>query len=120
MSIWIAIRRWWDNQDALDILRDDYTILVDVHLMGQREREKLQFLLNQAPMMDFPAERERVMAARSSYAYINPATLPPYLTPVGQPDCVVYPGMPTVWVLTTMIPPGRVIFSPNRIPYLGK
>ena len=86
------------------------------------DRVQQAFLLEQAPMVetrDFDAGRLRSMVTK--YAYIHPKTFhgildigPKYVVPK-------YPfrlslQSPTLWVLTELMPFGRVILSSNLIP----
>ena len=85
---------------------------------------QLKFLLASAPMIDAPNKseaRERLQASRSPFAYIHPKTMAG-LSLSAHPirGFMVFPGSPTKWVLTSLMPEGRVIYSPLPIPGLEK
>jgi hypothetical protein len=120
MSIWTAIRRWWDNQDELDAIGVRYDILLDTWMTGLQKRVQLEFIISQAPMLDFPAEYERIVASTSPYAYINPETVRAASLPFKGSHLTKIGGSPTKWVFVDAIPVGQVIFSPNAMPGLEK
>lgn len=56
------------------------------------------------------------------YAYIHPITFASISNgrvPVTQ-GYILVPHSPTKWIVTTLMPVGRVIFSPNAMPFTGK
>lgn len=86
---------------------------------------QLKFLLSQAPMIDAPADRERLAASRTPYAYIHPKSIAKLSSTA---HCAVshgrsyikFPGCPTKYVLLSLMPEGRIIYSPNPIPGIEK
>lgn len=86
--------------------------------------DTLKFLLSQAPMIDAPTDRFNAARAVTKYAYIHPTTLAKLATYTctikhGQPWITLAPS-PTRWISTTLMPEGRVIYTPNAIPGLEK
>ena len=125
MSIWKKFLRWWNNQDAIDYVGSWNGEILRV-LGEQTDRaNKLQFLLEQAPMMDINPNgyemRSRLRASTIAFAYVNAKTMVS-LIDVGKPapPYIKIPGSPTKWILTPLIPEGKVIFSPNRMPGLDE
>lgn len=84
----------------------------------------LQFLLSQAPMIDAPRDKWNAARATTRFAYIHPKTL----AAIASGECTIRHGKPYVvlspsqtrWVSTSLIPEGRVIYSPNPVPGLEK
>ena len=81
---------------------------------------QLRFLLNEAPMMDMPRGLDRLAHSVTRYAYVNPktfadATSGVYAAAVARPYIFIRPS-PTKWVMTTLMPEGRVIFSQSPLP----
>jgi hypothetical protein len=109
-----------DAQKALALVRQ--AIAEESPLKA--EITQLRFLLNSAPMMDAPTERERILASRSPFAYVHPKTFASMLQKarISGParSFNIFPGSPTKWVLTSCMPEGRVIYSPLAIPGLEK
>lgn len=80
---------------------------------------QLKFLLSQAPMHMAPEDRFRATQATAKFAYIHPKTFVQYQErPVTAYGKVV--GSPTKWVMTSLMPEGQVIYSPNPIPGIEK
>lgn len=77
----------------------------------------LRFLLEQAPMLYAPDNRMNAVHAVTQFAYIHPATFGRMmqLAVVDKPSYVITPS-PTKWVMTTLMPKGRVIYTPNAMP----
>jgi hypothetical protein len=88
------------------------------------EAAQLRFLLSQAPMIDAPTDRFNAGRAVTNFAYIHPKTL----AKVAGGDCtirhstpyVILPPSSTKWVSTSLMPEGRVIYTPNSLPGLTK
>lgn len=93
--------------------------------MEQSEIKQLKFLLSQSPMIDFQPDPERFTTSRTLYAYVHPITL---AKASSSASCAVghgrgyirFPGSPTKWILTSLMPQNRVIYSPNPIPGIEK
>jgi len=92
----------------------------------EAENIQLRFLLNQAPMLNAPENIERAAHAVTKFAYAQPATFRNIIgwDPVtflhegrSSPPLRIAPS-PTEWILTNLVPLGRVIYSPNLIPGL--
>lgn len=87
---------------------------------------QLSFLLSSAPMIDAPRERDRVLASRSPYAYIHPKTFSAvsrfatFSQPLDGSTVFKFGGSPTIWVLTSLMPQDRVIYSPTAPFGLGE
>jgi hypothetical protein len=86
--------------------------------------EQLRFLLEQAPMLDTAqfTDFTRMQASRAAYAYLHPITFASISNgrvPVTSGFTLI-PHSPTHWVVTTLMPVGRVIFTPNAMPFIGK
>ena len=87
-----------------------------------------RFLLNEAPMQNTPEDILRASCAVTSFAYAHPSTavrmgLVPSGSSMKNPDTpwvlpVVLIPSRTRWVFTSLMPEGRVIFTPNRMPGL--
>jgi hypothetical protein len=75
--------------------------------------------------MDAPSQRDRVLASRAPFAYIHPITFAGILffmryTSGPELSVTIFPGSPTKWVVTSLMPTGRVIYSPLQIPGIEK
>jgi hypothetical protein len=86
--------------------------------------KQLSFLLEQAPMMDVAqfSDFTRLQDSRAPYAYIHPSTFAQITNgrvPV-KGAVTVIPRSPTRWVVTSLMPVGRVIFTPNAMPFIEK
>lgn len=86
--------------------------------------KQLKFLLASAPMIDAPTEKAWLQASQSPFAYVHPKTFATMLD-VMHVQCrprffVVFPGSPTKWVLTSLMPEGRVLYSPLAVPGIEK
>ena len=100
MSIFTRIYRRIRNLDRIDALRQNVHDLLLSY-------DQLQFLLNQAPMLEVPSAYYITGGNGTSlYVYINPV------------DLSRMPGAASNWIPTEFIPQGRMIFSPNRMPGL--
>ena len=82
----------------------------------------LKFLLSQAPLIQGPTA-DHIRSSRSPFAYVHPKTLAAASAGActikhGAPF-VQFPGSPTRWVSTTLMPEGNVIYTPNALPGLG-
>jgi hypothetical protein len=84
---------------------------------------QLKFLLEQAPMLDAaPIDFMRLSDMRAPYAYAHPITFAQMSqgrVPVTKGFTVV-PRSPTRWVVTTLMPVGRILLTPNAMPFTGK
>jgi hypothetical protein len=91
---------------------------------AKAEAAQLKFLLSQAPMIDAPTDRFNASRAGSRFAYIHPKTL----AKVAGGQCTILHSKPYVllspspsrWVSTSLMPEGRVIYTPNPLPGLTK
>ena len=81
------------------------------------EKDQLKFLLSQAPMIDWQPDFPR--RSVTPYAYVHPKTIASAARFVSGPF-LMFPPSPTKWLLTSLMPEGRVIFSPNVFPGLDK
>lgn len=73
------------------------------------ENEQRKWLLSIAPMIEVPAgEREFVCRGRSPFGYIHPKTFAKQ-NPAGKKTF-------TKWIVTSLMPEDRVIFSPFPLP----
>lgn len=87
------------------------------HLKTEVLVKQLEFLLDQAPMLDCPQTRDRCEYAVTTYAYIHPDTLYAIVgnsVPLAQG--VRIGRSPTKWINTPLMPKYRVIFTPNLMP----
>jgi len=86
--------------------------------------KQLKFLLASAPMIDVPADpraaREWTKRVSTPFAYIHPKTMAKITFEPVKGSFMIFPGSPTKWVLTSLMPERRVIFSPLAIPGLEK
>ena len=85
------------------------------------ENDQLKFLLSQAPMIDWQPDFPQ--RSITPYAYVHPKTLasaPAARWEAPGNSYVTFPPFPTKWLLTSLMPEGRVIFSPNVFPGLDK
>jgi hypothetical protein len=86
--------------------------------------KQLKFLLASAPMMEMPSAaleaRAAVGASIAPFAYIHPKTMAKITFEPVKGSFMIFPGSPTKWVLTSLMPERRVIFSPLAIPGLEK
>lgn len=99
------------------------TIKVQQSLIEAQRTEinQLKFLLASAPMIDAPNERIRYACGVSPFAYIHPKTIAKYaMSAVPQSVWLKFPGSPTKWILTSLMPEDRVIYSPLPMPGLEK
>jgi hypothetical protein len=90
--------------------------------------DQLRFLLEQAPMIDAPIELSRAAHSVTKYAYVHPITFAKFTNDGAsasrdqvnpRPYFLIRPS-PTRWVVTTLMPKGRVIFTPNAMPWVEK
>lgn len=102
------------------ILEEDIQRWRIAELIDLRVRVKqLSFLLSQAPMHMAPEDRFRATQSSAPFAYIHPKTFVQYQEcPVRAYGKVV--GSKTKWVMTSLMPEGHVIYSPNPIPGIEK
>jgi len=99
------------------------TPFVDVGAL-KAENSQLKFLLSQALMIDAPTDRFNASLATTRFAYIHPKTL----AKASGGDCIIkhttpyvlLSPSPTRWVSTSLMPEGRVIYTPNPLPGLLK
>lgn len=90
--------------------------------------KQLRFLLSQAPMLDAPLDAFSAGRAVTKFAYIHPKTFSKfYFVPIvlfpktrAFPAYVLVPPSPTRWVVTTLMPEGRVLYTPNALPGIEK
>jgi hypothetical protein len=91
---------------------------------SRAEIAQLKFLLASAPMIDAPSDLIRLQCLRVPFAYVHPKTmagmLPKMYSTRSPRGFMIFPGSPTKWVLVSLMPEGRVIFSPLPIPGLEK
>ena len=84
------------------------------------EVTQLKFLVTQAPMLDFIPKLDFVSSARAPYGLVHPKTLAPVAKFAHQKKTiapyVMFPGSNTMWIVTSLMPEGRVIFTPNPLP----
>jgi hypothetical protein len=123
ISIQKRIARWLDPASyfALETMPRDFAKIIErIH----EDKDQIMFLLNQAPMMDMiPVDRAAVACA--PFAYVHPKTL---AKASGNAACTlnhgrqyfVFLGSPTKWIVTSWMPEGRVIFTPNPMPGIEK
>jgi hypothetical protein len=81
---------------------------------------QLKFLLSQAPMIDAPTDMARIVASKSPYAYVHPKTLAKFVKVCIHKPMVQFLPSPTRYVVTSLMPEGRIIYTPNPIPGLEK
>jgi hypothetical protein len=95
-----------------------------VRAMAQSEIAQLKFLLACAPMIEIPADdfstKEFPMRVTTPFAYIHPKTMARMTFQPVLRHCIMFPRTQTKWVLTSLMPEGRVICSPLPIPGLEK
>ena len=116
-------RRYIANlESTLDTERLTYSAAIVHHRI---ESDRLAFLLEQAPMQNAPEDRRRAACAVTRFAYIHPETYYKFTgwSPSSKDRKVpigfrFFPPSPTTWVLTFLMPQGRVIYSPNPMPGL--
>ena len=86
--------------------------------------QQISFLLSQAPMLDAPENLERAAHSVTKFAYVHPRTFAKFTrgaySPLTSAPYVRIRPSGTKWVLTTMMPEDRVIYTPNPIPGLEK
>ena len=86
--------------------------------------QQISFLLSQAPMLDAPDGLERAAHSVTKFAYVHPRTFAKFTrgaySPLTSAPYVRIRPSGTKWVLTTMMPEDRVIYTPNPIPGLEK
>lgn len=82
----------------------------------EAENKQLKFLLSCAPIIDM--NPDCVRRSTTPYAYIHPKTLAKLRCGQVRANFVKFPGSPTVWILTSLMPEDRVIFSQSTLPGL--
>ena len=96
------------------------TQLMNKALGRTTDSKQLKFLLSQAPMVDFVPQLERVKASRAKYAYVHPKTIACMSRYATQANLctpfVLFAGSPTKWIVTSLMPEDRVIYTPNPMP----
>lgn len=129
MSIWTKLVRWWRNQDEIDVL----TVLNDVQAAQiralredvvslDRSGSQVLFLLTQAPIMDAPTTMP-FAGVGAKFVYIHPATFSKLMRTsldfgVLKTSVCSHGPKSSRWVLTPLLPEGRVIYSANQMPGL--
>ena len=106
------------RDELLDLKRETIS-------MQNRALHQIQFLLDQAPMQNAPANLMLAAHAVTKYAYVHPNTYCKFTNwrfgaldrtrGVELQSRLISPS-PTQWILTSLMPEGRVIFTPNEIP----
>jgi len=116
MSMWQKFIRWWNCEDEIDLLLSQY-------VQAQRNFNQSQFLLESAPMIDAPLSPvdacSRFAAIRSKYGFIHPATMSKYMGWISRDDHAIFPGSPTKWLLTPLMPENRILMTPMPMPFLN-
>lgn len=112
MGVVSRLKRKVTNQDQIEDLKQKLSV-------EKAKTAQLHFLLYQAPTMDIP-DRSRACKSVTRFAYINPRTFAllssrPGLLAAERTIQSLEPS-PTKWLLTDLMPEGRVIFSPDCIP----
>ena len=91
---------------------------------AQAEIKQLKFLLASAPMIEVPVSpteaREFASRAGSRFAYIHPHTMAKITFEPVRGHFMILGRSKTKWVLTSLMPKERVIFSPLAIPGIEK
>lgn len=98
--------------------------------------QQLKFLLSQAPLIDAPSDFLRRMSGSvTKFGYIHPLTMAKFQStvetatlvqkrktskPASAAGYITIGSSPTRWVLTTLMPEDRIIFSQNPLPGLEK
>ena len=85
---------------------------------ARKTEQQLRFLLNRAPMLNAPDDLRSAAHAVTAFAYIHPKTAAKYGNVDGRKSFHIPPS-PTEWVLTELMPEGRVVFTPNEMPRSG-
>ena len=80
------------------------------------ENKQLRFLLSHAPMVDAPLDFSLLRASRSKYAYLNPKTVAKYARDLIDLPFVKVAGSPTIYIITSLMPEGQIIYSPDPLP----
>jgi hypothetical protein len=94
----------------------NWSIPVSSHISRlEADNKQLRFLLGQAPMIDAPTEYERLVASQSKFAYIHPKTIAKYVSKLSKPF-LKFGGSPTIYIITSLMPEGFIIYSPNLLP----
>lgn len=91
----------------------------DALTSAHAEISQLKFLLASAPMMDAPDGDFDMSRINVPFVYIHPKTLAKLETTCGKLPVRVR-GAKTKWVPISLMPEGRVIYSPLPIPGLEK
>jgi hypothetical protein len=114
----------WLNNRPLFVPSGSLSPVADALAAAHAEIAQLKFLLASAPMIEIPAgfihAREFVKRAGATFAYVNPRTMAMITYEPLQKYFMVFPGSKTKWVLTSLMPEQRVIFTPLAIPGLEK
>ena len=115
MSIRQKFIRWWNSDDEIDLWVERYT-------QSQRQFNQSQFLLESAPMIQAPERSEalRFSAPSSPYGFINSRTLVAFSGFIPEGKYWTFPGSPTKWLSTPLMPEGRILMTRLPIPFLGE
>lgn len=94
------------------------------HVTSDVMVKQLSFLLEQAPMLDAePIDLRRMKGMVTSYAYVHPVTFSKMTdgkTSIAATGFTTITPSPTKWVVTSLMPKGRIILTPNAMPFLEK
>ena len=112
------------TNDSFSVAKPQPSLYPKIDPMPRVVAKTVSFLLSQAPMMDAPDSLERAAHSVTRFAYVHPKTFAKftrgaYSPKTGAPYVQIRPS-PTKWVLTTLMPEDRVIYTPNPIPGLEK
>jgi len=115
----------WKSERPLFVPSGSLSPVSDALAAAHAEITQLKFLLASAPMIDAPKPLDAAGWFRrsvTSFGYIHPRTMAQYRSSTGSilHGFMILPGSPTKWILTSLMPEGRVIFSPLAIPGLEK
>lgn len=92
--------------------------------MKETENRQLKFLLSQAPMIDAPVDLFNAGRAVTKYAYVNPKTFAKFTkgayAPKGSAPFIQVRPSSTKWVITSLMPEGTVLYTPNSLPGIEK
>lgn len=112
----------WKSKQPLFVPAGSLSPVGDALAAAHAEIKQLKFLLASAPMIDVPTHdsMEFLRRAGARFGYIHPKTMAKISFQPVLHYTIMFPGSKTLWVLTSLMPEGRVLFSSIALPGIEK
>jgi hypothetical protein len=98
-------------------------VAVSANTESKMVTEQLRFLLSQVPMREAPKDLFEARRSVTPFAYVHPKTWSKFTHMVENLECRAYfslGGSPTKWVVTSLMPEGTAVYTPNAMPGIEK